>query len=123
MLNITINRKLRYLLFMMIASFALVMTSSTTVPTFKPSFKPSRKPTNQPIHIYGDEDPVFLTDGEKQAIVASLTIALLVLMAFDFTGPEVLFLIALMVCCLTQILTMAETLSGKMYINILYHKK
>lgn len=69
------------------------------------------------VHIYGDNEPIFLTLEEQQAIVATLTVLLFVLMAFEVNGPEVLFLIALMVCCLTQILTMVETLSGK-YIHI-----
>ena len=81
-------------------------------PTYKPSAKPTKKPTNKPVHIFGDEEPVTLTEKEQQGIVASLTIALFILMALDFTGPEVLFLIALMIVCLSQILTMPETLSG-----------
>ena len=135
MLNFSMNRKFKYFLLMLvIMSFLLVMTNTTTVvptinpstsfkPTIEPSFNPTAptiKPSSKPakparklIHIYGDEDPVDLTDTEKQWIVGSLTVALLVLMAFDFTGPEILFLIALMVCCLTQILTISETLSGK----------
>lgn len=96
-------------------SFVCAQTSEapTVMPTVKPSLKPSRKPTNKPVHIYGDEDPVFLSTEEKQGIVATLTILLFILMALDFTGPEVLFLIALMILCLCQILTLTETLSGK----------
>lgn len=85
----------------------------TVSPTRAPSTsRPTRKPTNKPIHIYGDEEPIFLTENEQQGLVATLTVLLFVLMAFDFTGPEVLFLIALMICCLAQILTITETLSG-----------
>lgn len=86
--------------------------AQSAAPTLTPSRKPSRKPTNKPIHIYGDEEPIFLSQETQQGIVATLTVLLFVLMAFDFTGPEVLFLIALMICCLAQILTLSETLSG-----------
>lgn len=90
-----------------------VVLGQTASPTRAPStFRPTRKPTNKPIHIYGDEEPIFLTENEQQGLVATLTVLLFVLMAFDFTGPEVLFLIALMICCLAQILTITETLSG-----------
>ena len=90
-----------------------VVLGQTASPTRAPStFRPTRKPTNKPIHIYGDEEPIFLTENEQQGLVATLTVLLFVLMALDFTGPEVLFLIALMICCLAQILTITETLSG-----------
>eukprot|EP01031_Cornospumella_fuschlensis_P036333 gene36333-44076_t len=63
-------------------------------------------------HIYIDHDPIELTEDEQQGIVATLTILLFVLMAFEITGPEVLFLIALMIVTLSQILTLPEALSG-----------
>ncbi len=63
-------------------------------------------------HIYGDNEPITMTEKEQQGLVATLTVLLFILMALDFTGPEVLFLIALMILCLTQILTLPETLSG-----------
>jgi hypothetical protein len=86
---------------------------STVVPSNKPSLKPSRKPSNKPVHIYGDEKPIFLSENEQQGLVGALTILIFILMACEITGPEVLFLIALMICCLAQILTLPETLSGK----------
>jgi hypothetical protein len=96
-------------------------TVTAQSPTLTPSRKPTRKPTNKPLHIYGDENPIFLTESEQQGLVATLTVLLFVLMAFDFTGPEVLFLIALMICCLAQILTLTETLSGMTVTYLLAH--
>eukprot|EP01039_Chlorochromonas_danica_P014983 gene14983-17563_t len=90
-----------------------VVLGQTASPTRAPSTcRPTRKPTNKPIHIYGDEEPIFLTKNQQQGLLATLTVLLFVLMALDFTGPEVLFLIALMICCLAQILTITETLAG-----------
>lgn len=63
-------------------------------------------------NIYGEHTPIAMTQEEQQGLVATLTVLLFILMAFDFTGPEVLFLIALMILCLAQILTLSETLSG-----------
>jgi Na+/H+ antiporter NhaD/arsenite permease-like protein len=48
----------------------------------------------------------------QQGLVGALTILLFILMALEITGPEVLFLIALMVVTLAQILTLTEALSG-----------
>ncbi len=64
-------------------------------------------------NIYVDNEPITLTEKEQQGLVATLTVLLFILMALDFTGPEVLFLIALMIVCLTQILSLSDTLSGK----------
>lgn len=73
------------------------------------------------VHIYGDQEPINLPLEVQQGIVASLTVLLFILMALEASGPEVLFFIALMICCLTQILTLGETLSGKYYyINCTY---
>jgi hypothetical protein len=63
-------------------------------------------------NIYGEYEPISMTEEEQQGLVAALTILLFILMAMDFTGPEVLFLIALMILCLAQVLTLSETLSG-----------
>ncbi|RYG66005.1 hypothetical protein EON64_10725 [archaeon] len=63
-------------------------------------------------NIYGDHDRIELTENEQQGLVATLTILLFVLMACEITGPEVLFLIALMIVTLAQILTLSEALSG-----------
>ncbi len=107
MMTITLAKRTAvYILLAMGVFNGLVFSQTTTS-------KPTRKPTNKPIHIYGNEEPIFLSENAQQGIVAGLTIALFVLMAMDFTGPEVLFLIALMICCLAQILTLTETLSGK----------
>jgi hypothetical protein len=45
-------------------------------------------------------------------ITGVLTIGLFVCMVFEFLAPEVLFLIALIVLMLCQILSLSETLSG-----------
>lgn len=63
-------------------------------------------------HIYGDYEEIELTEKEQQGIVGALTILLFILMACDITGPEVLFLIALMIVTLAQILTLTDALSG-----------
>jgi hypothetical protein len=63
-------------------------------------------------NIYGEHEPISMTQEEQQGLVAALTILLFILMAMDITGPEVLFLIALMILCLAQVLTLSETLSG-----------
>ncbi len=64
--------------------------------------------------IYGDHAPEKkLTPEEQQAIVATLTILLFVLMAMEITSPEVLFLIALIIVIMCEILTLKEGLAGK----------
>lgn len=105
------RRVSKIILPVLLVAFALLNLAYGQTPV--PSLIPTRKPTNKPVHIYVNEAPVELTMQEKQGIVATLTVLLFILMAMDFTGPEVLFLIALMICCLAQILTMNETLSGK----------
>lgn len=62
--------------------------------------------------IYGDHKPITLTDDEKQGIVGALTVLLFILMATEITGPEVLFLIALMIVTLCEIITLSDALSG-----------
>ena len=69
-------------------------------------------------NIYGDYNPIILSQEAQQGIVASLTVMLFVLLAADVAAPEVLFLIALMVCCLAQILTLKETLAGSFSIKL-----
>lgn len=63
--------------------------------------------------IYGEYDDIQMTDKEKQGVVGALTILIFILMASEVTGPEVLFLIALMVVTLLQIITLQDALSGK----------
>lgn len=63
--------------------------------------------------IYGEHKNVDLSESEQQGIVAAVTVILLILMAKEVSKPEVLFLIALMVVTLAQIITMADALSGK----------
>ena len=53
-----------------------------------------------------------LSPDVQQGLVGALTILLFILMATEITGPEVLFLIALMIVTLAQILTLTEALSG-----------
>lgn len=102
---------------MLVLAVANSVMGQTVSPTRRPTVRPTRKPSNKPVHIYVDEEPVLLTMQEKQGIVATLTVLLFILMALDFTGPEVLFLIALMICCLAQILSLSETLSGTILIG------
>ncbi len=64
--------------------------------------------------IYGEHAPEKkLTPEEQQGIVATLTILLFVLMAMEITSPEVLFLIALIIVIMCEILTLKEGLAGK----------
>lgn len=99
--------------FLLLLCGLVSVISGQTESTSVEGAQPARKLASKPTHIYGDEKPVDLGTNEKQGIVAALTILLFVLMALDFTGPEVLFLIALMIVCLCQILTLPETLSGQ----------
>jgi hypothetical protein len=64
-------------------------------------------------HIYGEHDPIELTEDEAQGVVGALTIMLFLLMATEITGPEVLFLIALMIVTLLQIISLSDALSGE----------
>ncbi len=85
-------------------------------PTIRPtSAKPTAgKPTRVPtISIYLENESVYISQTGQQAIVGTLTIMLFILMALEFLSPEILFMIALIIVMLCQILTMAETLSGK----------
>lgn len=68
---------------------------------------------NNASSIYGDfESDRKLDETTQQIIVASLTILLFVLMAFELSTPEVLFLIALVIVMYTEILTMSQAFSG-----------
>ena len=67
-----------------------------------------------PPNIYGNYEPIALTQEVQQGIVASLTVLIFVILAADLAAPEVIFLIALMICCLAQILTLKETLAGSL---------
>ena len=98
-------------------------------PTFNPSRQPSRvpsrKPSNKPTvkataFIYGNGVPsVQLSEKDQQIMCGVMTILLFVFMALELLSPEVLFLLALIVLMLTQVLTLTETLSGKKISNIL----
>ena len=88
---------------------ALPTVISTARPTAKKTGKPSRQPTKS---IYMDNPSIMMSTTAKQAIVGTLTILLFVLMALEFLAPEVLFMIALIITMLCQILTIQETLSG-----------
>eukprot|EP01040_Poterioochromonas_malhamensis_P001712 gene1714-1817_t len=96
--------------------------SPTAVPTIAPS-GPSRKPTLKPTRsptfrskddsIYAQFAPTeTLTSEEQQGIVGTLTVLLFVLMATEITSPEVLFLIALIIVILTEILSLNQGLAG-----------
>jgi hypothetical protein len=62
--------------------------------------------------IYGDQPNVGMSIEAQQSLVGALTIILFVLMAVEFLSPEILFLIALMILCLAQVLNITDTLSG-----------
>eukprot|EP01040_Poterioochromonas_malhamensis_P001714 gene1712-1819_t len=90
-----------------------------TIAPSGPSRKPTRKPTRSPTFrakansIYTDFAPTeTLTSEEQQGIVGTLTVLLFVLMATEITSPEVLFLIALIIVILTEILTLSQGLAG-----------
>jgi hypothetical protein len=73
--------------------------------------------------IYGDfapDEP--MTKPDQQAVVGLLTGLLFILMALEVTAPEVLFLIALIIVILCEILTLTEGLAGKptLLIAIIY---
>ena len=87
---------------------------TTSRPTTKPTNKPpTRKPTERKPGIYGDFGPKEYAPQEtQQIIVGILIILLLVLMAFEISTPEILFLIALIIVILAEILTLSEGLAG-----------
>ena len=98
------------------ASPTIVATRAPTLRPTGPTRAPSRKPTTKPVapipNIYGKNQMIALSPDEQQGLVGALTILLFILMAMEITGPEVLFLIALMIVTLAQILTLTEALSG-----------
>jgi hypothetical protein len=103
-------------------TYSISLTSITDAPTIaptqistvKPTAKPTRKPTLFPtISIYQNNESVNIPQVGQQAIVGALTILLFILMALEFLSPEVLFMIALIIVMLCQILTLGETLSGE----------
>ena len=79
---------------------------TTSRPTTKPTNKPpTRNPTELKPGIYGDFGPKEYAPQEtQQIIVGILIILLLVLMAFEISTPEILFLIALIIVILAEIL-------------------
>ena len=90
-------------------------TIAPSGPTRRPTVRPTRAPTYRPKteSIYQDKAPTeTLTPEEQQGIVATLTVLLFVLMATEITSPEVLFLIALVIVILTEVLTLTQGLAG-----------
>jgi di/tricarboxylate transporter len=90
-------------------------TFAPSGPTRSPSLKPTRSPTyrSKASSIYTDFAPTkTLKPEEQQGVVIALIVLLVVLMAFEVTTPEVLFLIALCILILTEILTLSQALSG-----------
>jgi hypothetical protein len=65
--------------------------------------------------VYLDHKHIEITENDQQILVATLTIALFVGMALELLSPEILFMIALIIIMLCQILSMSETLSGKTF--------
>ena len=94
------------------ATEVLVSETPTLNPSRIPSRAPSRVPTPKTPHIYGDAQPVYISKVNQQIMCGILTILLFVFMALEVLSPEVLFLIALVILLLTQVLTLTETLSG-----------
>ncbi len=64
-------------------------------------------------NIYNEQPRVGMPLDDQKMLVASLIILLFVSMAAEISSPEVLFLIALMILCLAQVLSLADTLSGR----------
>jgi hypothetical protein len=65
--------------------------------------------------IYGNYEPSKedkLTPEQQQAVVGTLTCLIFVLMATEITSPEVLFLIALVIVIMCEIITLKEGLAG-----------
>lgn len=87
-------------------------TSRAPFISVRPTRTPSKKPVAPIPNIYGKNDMIMLSKDEQQGIVGALTILLFIFMAMEITGPEVLFLIALMIVTLAQILTLTDALSG-----------
>eukprot|EP01035_Chromulina_nebulosa_P020826 gene20826-26994_t len=87
-------------------------TARPTGPSRTPTRAPSKKPVAPIPNIYGKHEMIVLSPDEQQGLVGALTILLFILMACEITGPEVLFLIALMIVTLAQILTLTDALSG-----------
>jgi di/tricarboxylate transporter len=79
-------------------------------PTYRPTRQPSPRTNNG---IYGNFGPDEYPDKNvQQIIVAMLIILLLVMMACEVSTPEILFLIALVIVILAEILTLQEGLAG-----------
>lgn len=99
-----------------VPTLSLKPTAPTRIPSVRPSIslKPSRKPSSVPIHIYGNQPAVYLTQQTQQIIVGVLTILLFILMAIEFLAPEVLFLIALMIVTGCQIISLNQAFAGKL---------
>lgn len=79
---------------------------------------PSQQPT-QP--IYGDSiDSVGLSPTAAQAVMGALIFAIFVGMLSSFQSPEVLFLGAVCVALVLQIITLSDALSGKIRLRNKY---
>lgn len=76
--------------------------------------EPTRYPTQRPSEpIYGDfVDSVGLSSTAAQVIMAVLIVLLFAGMIFDVQAPEILFLGAVCVTFILQIVTLDEALSG-----------
>jgi hypothetical protein len=69
--------------------------------------------------IYGDHEPEDKLDPQQQqAVVGTLTCLIFILMATEITSPEVLFLIALCIVIMCEIITLKEGLDGEKYQEI-----
>ena len=94
-------------------------------PTIIPSLTPTNKPTvKATTFIYGNGvEPVQLSEKQQQIMCAVMTVMLFILMAMEVLSPEVLFMLALIVLMLTQVLTLSETLSGIITFSKYLHLK
>jgi hypothetical protein len=105
------------------------ISSKTRKPTNKPSAPiPTQKPTRKILllfysllrrphpsliaGIYLDNKDIVISETGQQILTGCLTIVLFIGMAFEFLSPEVLFMNALIILMLCQILSLSETLSG-----------
>jgi hypothetical protein len=62
--------------------------------------------------VYVDHKDIYISEDGQQILTGTLTIALFIFMAFEILSPEILFMIALIILMLCQVLSLSETLSG-----------
>ena len=112
--SITVEKKINHHILGLTETPTFTPTRAPTrIPTRVPSRKPTAKPTlKATAHIYGSAATVMMTEQEQQIMCGVITILIFIFMALEILSPEVLFLIALVILILTQVLTLTEALSG-----------